>query len=78
MREYSLELNLKHHALNSRTNNLEKELHSISSDQNSTKKKQLRTSINHIHQIIKSLIPIGDYKGFALAGMIDFLCGPLG
>ncbi len=28
--------------------------------------------------LAKSLIPIGDYKGFALAGMIDFLCGPLG
>ncbi len=28
--------------------------------------------------LAKSLIPIGDYKGFALGGMIDFLCGPLG
>ena len=26
---------------------------------------------------VKSLVPIGGYKGFALAGMIDFLCGPL-
>ena len=26
---------------------------------------------------VKSLLPIGGYKGFALAGMIDFLCGPL-
>ena len=27
--------------------------------------------------LAKSLVPIGGYKGFALAGMIDFLCGPL-
>lgn len=27
--------------------------------------------------LAKSLMPIGDYKGFALAAMIDFLCGPL-